>query len=95
MPKGDGTGPVGNGPMTGRCMGFCIKENESGERSYIGGGTIQGIRRWYGRGRCGSLDPRLYDKSALEKEKSFLLRRLEIVEKELENHIDKTKENTQ
>ena len=95
MPKNDGTGPVGNGPMTGRCMGFCIKENESGERSYIGGGTIQGIRRWYGKGRCGSLVPRLSDKVALEKEKNFLLHRLEIVEKELEKHIDKTGEETQ
>ncbi len=23
MPRGDGTGPVGMGPMTGRAMGYC------------------------------------------------------------------------
>ena len=95
MPKNDGTGPAGNGPMTGKCMGFCIKEKESGKRSYIGGGTIQGIRRWYGRGRCGSFDPKLSVKETLEKEKSFLLHKLKIVEKELEKHINKTGEETQ
>ncbi|NLG83887.1 MAG: DUF5320 domain-containing protein, partial [Firmicutes bacterium] len=23
MPRGDGTGPLGLGPMTGRAMGYC------------------------------------------------------------------------
>jgi hypothetical protein len=34
MPKGNGTGPLGEGPMTGRGMGFCIlkKENEDPNR---------------------------------------------------------------
>ncbi|NLX84623.1 MAG: DUF5320 domain-containing protein [Synergistaceae bacterium] len=94
MPKGDGTGPDGHGPMTGRCMGFCIKEKESGESSYIGGGTMEGIRRWYGKARCRPLDSLSPEKDVLEKEKSFLLRRLELVEKELKKHINKTEEET-
>jgi hypothetical protein len=24
MPRGDGTGPLGQGPMTGRGMGYCV-----------------------------------------------------------------------
>ena len=30
MPRRDGTGPMGRGPMTGRGMGFCIKEVKEG-----------------------------------------------------------------
>lgn len=85
MPRGDGTGPKGDGPMTGRSMGYCIKEGETGESSYIGGGTMQGIRRWFGKGRCGSFSSTVPDKAMLEKEKTFLLQRLELIEKELEN----------
>lgn len=84
MPRGDGTGPTGHGPMTGKGMGYCIKEDETGESSYIGGGTMQGIRRWFGRGRCKSLSFAVPDKAMLEKEKTFLLERLKSLEKELE-----------
>ena len=84
MPRGDGTGPTGHGPMTGKGMGYCIKEDETGESSYIGGGTMQGIRRWFGRGRCRNLSYGVFDKAMLEKEKTFLLERLKSLEKELE-----------
>ena len=84
MPRGDGTGPTGKGPMTGRGMGYCIKEGETGESSYIGGGTMEGIRRWFGRGRCRNFSPVVPDKAMLEKEKTFLLGRLKSLEKELE-----------
>jgi len=30
MPQGDGTGPAGMGPMTGRVMGFCAGFNSPG-----------------------------------------------------------------
>lgn len=83
MPRGDGTGPTGRGPMTGKGMGYCIKENETGESSYIGGGTMGGIRRWFGRGRCRNFCPVVPDKAMLEKEKTFLLERLKSLEKDL------------
>lgn len=42
MPRGDGTGPMGMGPMTGRGMGRCD--------GYAGSGYAVGFGR--GRGRC-------------------------------------------
>lgn len=30
MPRGDGTGPEGNGPLTGRGLGDCSKSSKSG-----------------------------------------------------------------
>jgi len=44
MPAGDGTGPLGMGPMTGRGMGFCGGYAAPG-RAYPGSG-----RRFFGRG---------------------------------------------
>lgn len=53
MPRGDGTGPLGQGPMTGRGMGFCAGYNSPGYinpgfgRGYFGGGRGRGYRNWY------------------------------------------------
>jgi hypothetical protein len=84
MPRGDGTGPTGKGPMTGRGMGFCVRTFETGETSYIGGGIRRGSRRWFGRG-CAAVQflPET-EKELLEDEKSKLQRRLESIEKELD-----------
>jgi hypothetical protein len=41
MPGGDGTGPAGDGPMTGRAMGFCSGYPEGGYAS----APIRGGRR--------------------------------------------------
>jgi len=52
MPFGDGTGPLGLGPMTGRRAGYCAGfpypgyMNPYGGRGYFGWG-----RGWFGRGR--------------------------------------------
>jgi uncharacterized protein DUF5320 len=37
MPGGDGTGPSGMGPMTGRAAGYCAGQNAPGFASAIGG----------------------------------------------------------
>ena len=42
MPRGDKTGPNGNGPMTGRRMGDCDGRNFGGEGFRRGGGRGQG-----------------------------------------------------
>ena len=43
MPRYDGTGPCGQGPMTGRGMGFCImRANEDGSSGPKGFAGIQG-----------------------------------------------------
>ena len=61
MPRGDGTGPAGMGPMTGRAAGYCTGYTVPGfantaagrfygaGRSFIGarGGRNRGYRNWY------------------------------------------------
>lgn len=51
MPRGDGTGPVGMGPMTGRAAGFCAGNNVPGYQNLARG---QGYGMGFGGGRsCG------------------------------------------
>ncbi len=47
MPRGDGTGPGGMGPMTGRAAGFCAGYSVPGYMNPVGG------RGYWGRGRGG------------------------------------------
>jgi len=48
MPRGDGTGPAGMGPMTGRAAGFCAGFNMPG---YTNSGIGRGFGYGMGRGR--------------------------------------------
>lgn len=56
MPGGDGTGPMGYGPMTGRAAGFCAGSPVPGYRNAGRGGFWgrgRGFRGWgrgFGRG---------------------------------------------
>lgn len=55
MPRGDGTGPMGLGPMTGRGLGFCKPGYVSAPPAYgrgMGFGRGRGFRGG-GRGWCG------------------------------------------
>jgi len=45
MPRGDGTGPAGFGPMTGRAAGYCAGYSVPGYMNPIPG------RGYWGRGR--------------------------------------------
>lgn len=58
MPRGDGTGPAGMGPMTGRAAGYCAGYSVPGYMNPIGGrggfgsrgggfGGGRGRRNWY------------------------------------------------
>lgn len=52
MPRGDRTGPLGFGPMTGRAAGYCARYQLPGYMSSIpicgfGGGRGRGRRNWY------------------------------------------------
>jgi len=62
MPRGDGTGPIGLGPMTGRAAGYCAGFGVPGYANPIpgagyfgkgraffgrGGGRGRGFRHWY------------------------------------------------
>jgi len=52
MPHGEGTGPVGAGPMTGRAAGYCAGypmpgyANPIGGRGFWGCGRGRGWRNW-------------------------------------------------
>lgn len=48
MPGFDGTGPAGQGPMTGRGMGYCGPSGNPGYARPLGLGFRRG---WGGRGR--------------------------------------------
>jgi len=52
MPRGDGTGPGGLGPMTGRAAGYCAGYSTPGFMNPSGGrlGLGFGYGRGYGRG---------------------------------------------
>jgi len=56
MPKGDKTGPMGMGPMTGRGAGYCKGNDSAGYYSANGGGLYgwsgccgrrHGFRHWF------------------------------------------------
>lgn len=55
MPRGDGTGPAGMGPMTGRAAGYCAGYSVPGYANPIGGrGAFRGAGFFgggFGRGR--------------------------------------------
>jgi hypothetical protein len=48
MPRGDGTGPAGRGPMTGRAAGFCAGYGMPGYANPMPG---RGLGMGFGRGR--------------------------------------------
>ncbi len=61
MPGFNGTGPSGNGPMTGKRMGRCAAKmqnsvNNNSVRNIIPGNSVnrQGAGTGFGIGRCGS-----------------------------------------
>lgn len=86
MPRGDGTGPVGAGPQTGRGLGYCSGMGRPGfmngmpGRGWSRGGGF-GMGRGFRRGFCrfgfgfgpGALHPR-FSPAAMtpEQEKSML-----------------------
>ncbi|MCK5135680.1 MAG: DUF5320 domain-containing protein [Bacteroidales bacterium] len=54
MPRGDKTGPAGDGPLTGRRMGDCAGSDYQGFINW-GGGYGRGFRGGFGHGRGSGL----------------------------------------
>ena len=82
MPQGDKTGPMGQGPMTGRGLGLC--------------GRGIGFRRGFGRGFCWRFQPQFVqpiqyseadEKKILEEE----LKEIEAEKKEIQNRLKELK----
>ncbi len=82
MPRGDKTGPNGQGPMTGRQMGNCNPNAGTGRRTFgfgrrCGGG--RGYRNGYGYAPISEAS----EKKALEAEVSMLKDQLAAMESKL------------
>ena len=90
MPGGDGTGPFGRGPMTGRGYGFCMVENPAEPGFGFGPGLGcrqfgKGYRRNFRANPGGSLKTQ---KELLAGQKKLLENRLEIIKRQLESFPD-------
>ena len=102
MPGFDRTGPLGEGPMTGRRLGRCTGyAGDMPGRGYrgFGRGFRGGMGRGYGRAlgfRWGNqfteASPRYSDESLVENEARTLRNELDLIEKELEQLRKKKEE---
>ncbi len=98
MPRRDGTGPMGYGPLTGRGFGFCNRANVSRLGLGLGLGLGWGLGRGRGFRRRMPYYPAQYiddysagypadartQKELLEEEKLVLKNRLESISQQLE-----------
>lgn len=80
MPGRDGTGPMGQGTMSGRGLGYCTG---------IGHGFGRGMGLGYGVRRCfGGFNVRqlscMTDKEVLTEQKELLNKRLDAINKQLD-----------
>ncbi len=99
MPKGDRTGPWGQGSRTGRGLGFCSGHSSPGYTHGFGMGRGRGFGRGYGWGRgrgrfqgwpIAASDPRLVVPPVInqikpEDEIQYLEESMNILRKEIEN----------
>lgn len=87
MPRRDGTGPLGAGPVTGRGMGYCAgwAGYESGFRPRFGCGFGRGFGLGYSgvfAANSAPTDPG-FQKELLEQQKTILQERVKLIEKQL------------
>lgn len=89
MPRRDGTGPMGAGKLTGRGLGFCTGTNvaKCGAGFGVGIGIGLGLarRRGFGRGFSRNDTSNKTSKELLQEQKDILKKRLEVIDRELEN----------
>lgn len=88
MPRGDGTGPMGNGPMSGRGFGSCAGATAGryGAGMGYGFGRGRGFCRWgYGINNQTNPATAKTQKELLTEQKELLQNRLDIISKQLEN----------
>lgn len=94
MPRRDGTGPMGAGPMTGRGFGPCAADRAMGNRAGLGMGYGygrgrgcgygRGYGRGFGRGFAEQLPAAPGRKEMLEAQKSSLQDQLAFIEQQLD-----------
>lgn len=87
MPRRDGSGPMGQGAMTGRGLGLCRGINYERCGYGLGYGLRRGFARGLGAYNAGRFTV-LTDKEILEEQKEFLKRRLDAVNRQLDTFQD-------
>lgn len=95
MPRRDGTGPMGEGAMTGRGLGLC--ESDSSAKRVVGRGmgsglglfcrrgSGRGLGRGFGRGAAFDQTSSKTQKELLKGRKAILQDQLDSIDKQLEN----------
>ena len=93
MPGGDRTGPRGEGPMTGRGLGYCAEGSRAPMRGAFGMGQGRGFGR--GRGFARAIPPNAaplahvpskeQQTKNLEQQKAAAEQRLKEIERQLED----------
>lgn len=85
MPRGNGTGPTGMGPMTGKGTGYCAGYGMPGSGLRMGAGQMRGWRGGCGRGlrpgRMAYMD--LFASPPSEDEKQILQRQADMFQSRL------------
>lgn len=88
MPGGDRTGPEGQGPLTGRRMGYC-DGNETPTGGFRGRGFqrgfSRGFRNRYYRRSVSPIAENTNNEEQLKEDISILKKQLETLENRLEN----------
>lgn len=86
MPRRDGTGPMGAGSMTGRGLGVCtgVNTGKYGTGMGLGLGCRRGSGGGFGRSVAAN-QPLSVSKERLQAQKDVLQRRIEEIDKLLEN----------
>ncbi len=97
MPQGNGTGPAGQGSMTGRGMGFCAGFNSPG---FANAGFGRGLGQGFGRGRRFVWRARTTQTIPIqqptvitkEQEEQFLKQELSVLKEEIKEIEEKLKD---
>src|SRR5690554_1393027 len=89
MPRRDGTGPLGSGPMTGRGLGPCIDANAAVSGVGFGMGLRLACRRGFGRGfgkgfAINQVSSET-EKEVLNEQKTILQEQLKAIDEQLED----------
>lgn len=83
MPRGDGTGPMGSGAMTGRGLGTCLQASTAAYGAGMRRGLGQGCRGGFGRGFGMNQNSTKTQKEILENQREILKSRLDIIDAKL------------
>ncbi len=89
MPFGDGTGPAGQGPLTGRGAGRCAGSNTRFGGGFFGRGFGRGLGRGFGFGAANTPAQTPYNATS---EKSWLENVISILKDQLDAYEKRRKE---